>query len=258
MSQVWISFGVVLLFIVIGGFFAASEMALVSLREGQIAKLALEKPKRGGRLARLTADPNRYLAAVQVGVTLAGFLSAGFGAAKISPELSPYLEDLGLSEGLSSTISFVAVTIVIVYFSLVLGELAPKRLALQRSESVALAVAGTVNLVASISRPFIWLLSASTDLVVKLMGGDPSVGRERITEEELRGLVATHTELTEQERELIDDVFAAGDRELREIMIPRTDVEFMKEAQSRLKARGLNPGYACAECQWPSGITREW
>ena len=232
MSQVWISFGVVLLFIVIGGFFAASEMALVSLREGQIAKLALEKPKRGGRLARLTADPNRYLAAVQVGVTLAGFLSAGFGAAKISPELSPYLEDLGLSEGLSSTISFVSVTIVIVYFSLVLGELAPKRLALQRSESVALAVAGTVNLVASISRPFIWLLSASTDLVVKLMGGDPSVGRERITEEELRGLVATHTELTEQERELIDDVFAAGDRELREIMIPRTDVEFMKESMS--------------------------
>jgi putative hemolysin len=232
MSQVLINFGVVLLFIIVGGFFAASEMALVSLREGQIAKLALEKPKRGRRLARLTSDPNRYLAAVQVGVTLAGFLSAGFGAARIAPEISPYLEELGLSPGLSSTIAFVGVTIVIVYFSLVFGELAPKRLALQRSESVALVVAGTVNFVASIARPFIWLLSASTDLVVKVMGGDPSVGRERITEEELRGLVATHTELTEQERELIDDVFAAGDRELREIMVPRIEVAFMKESMS--------------------------
>lgn len=232
MSQVWINLGVVLLFIVIGGFFAASEMALVSLRESQITKLAQDRPKRGGRLARLTTDPNRYLAAVQVGVTLAGFLSAGFGAARIAPDLSPILEDLGLSEGLSNTIAFVAVTVVIVYLSLVLGELVPKRLALQRSESIALAVAGPVDFVAKISRPFIWMLSASTDLVVKLLGGDPSVGRERITEEELRGLVASHTELTEQERELIDDVFSAGDRELREIMIPRTDVAFMKESLS--------------------------
>ena len=136
MSEVLTEFAVVLLFVLIGGFFAASEMALVSLREGQIRQLAETHPKSGGRLARLTRDPNRFLAAVQVGVTLAGFLSAGFGASRISPQIAPLFENLGLGSGLANTIAFVLVTIVIAYLSLVLGELAPKRLALQRSEGV--------------------------------------------------------------------------------------------------------------------------
>ncbi len=221
---------VVLLFVLIGGFFAASEMALVSLRDSQLEKLSGGKSKRAARLVTLASDPNRFLAAVQVGVTLAGFLSAGFGASRIAPEIAPTFVEWGLSDGLANTLAFVLVTILIVYLSLVLGELAPKRLALQRVESIALFVAGPVDVVARIAKPFIWLLSVSTDAVVRLLGGDPEVGRERISQEELRGLVASHAELSEQERALIDDVFAAGERELREVMIPRTEVAFMLEA----------------------------
>lgn len=229
MSGILPNLAVVLLFILIGGFFAAAELALVSLRESQSLRLAADHPAKGARLLRLTQNPNRFLAAVQVGVTLAGFLSAGFGASQIAPAVAPWFEGLGLPANWSQTVAFVLVTIVIAYLSLVLGELVPKRLALQRSEGIALRTAGIVDLLARVSRPFIWLLSVSTDGIMRLLGGDPDVGRERITEEELRGLVRTHEELTPAERELIDDVFAAGDRELREVMIPRTEVAFLDQ-----------------------------
>jgi putative hemolysin len=227
MSGLAADFLVVLLFVLIGGFFAAAELALVSLREGQIDRLAAEHPRRGARLALLARDPNRFLAAVQVGVTLAGFLSAGFGASRISPQVSPWLQGLGLSQGWADTVAFVAITVLIAYLSLVLGELVPKRLALQRTEGIALRSAGVIDLVSRVSRPFIWLLSKSTDAVVRLLGGDPAAARERISEDELRGLVASHQELSPAERELIDEVFAAGDRELREVMVPRTEVAFL-------------------------------
>jgi putative hemolysin len=225
-SDILVNFGVVLVFILIGSFFAAAEIALVSLRESQVERLA-ERGSRGRRLAALVANPNRFLAAVQVGVTLAGFVSAGFGAAQIAPLLQPALESLGLAPGLAGTVAFIGVTLLIAYFSLVLGELVPKRLALQRPEAVALAVAAPVDLLAAFSRPFIWLLSRSTDVMVRLLGGDPDAGKEQITGEELRGMVAAHEDLTVEERELIDDVFSAGDRELREVMVPRTEVEFL-------------------------------
>ena len=227
MNGILPNLAVVLLFILIGGFFAAAELALVSLRESQALRLAADHPTRGPRLLRLVQDPNRFLAAVQVGVTLAGFLSAGFGASQIAPAVAPLFEGWGLAAAWSQTLAFILVTIVIAYLSLVLGELVPKRLALQRSEGIALRTAGVVDLTATVSRPFIWLLSASTDGIVRLLGGDPEVGRERITEEELRGLVRSHEDLTPAERELIDDVFSAGDRELREVMIPRTEVAFL-------------------------------
>lgn len=229
MNGILPNLAVVLLFILIGGFFAAAELALVSLRESQALRLAADHPTKGARLLRLTQNPNRFLAAVQVGVTLAGFLSAGFGASQIAPAVAPWFEGLGLPANWSQTVAFILVTIVIAYLSLVLGELVPKRLALQRSEGIALRTAGIVDLLARVSRPFIWLLSVSTDGIMRLLGGDPDVGRERITEEELRGLVRTHEELTPAERELIDDVFAAGDRELREVMIPRTEVAFLAQ-----------------------------
>ena len=121
----------------------------------------------------------------------------------------------------------IVVTVVIAYFALVLGELAPKRLALQRVESVALAAAGPINFMAIIFHPFIALLSVSSDAVVRLFGGDPAVGKEQITGADLRDMVASHADLSVEERELIDDVFAAGDRELREVMVPRTEVDFL-------------------------------
>jgi putative hemolysin len=225
-SDLWVNIVLVLFFILLGSFFAAAEIALVSLRESQVERLS-QRGRRGRTLASLVRDPNRFLAAVQVGVTLAGFISAGFGASQIAPALVPRLESWGLSEGWASAISFIGVTIVIAYISLVIGELVPKRIALQRAESTALILAGPVELLARITRPFIWLLSISTNALVRLLGGNPHSGKEQITGEELRDIVAATEELTAEERALIDDVFDAGDRELREVMLPRTEVAFL-------------------------------
>ena len=209
----------------IGGMFAAAEIALVSLREGQLRRLRESGGKRADLLNRLAQDPNRFLAAVQVGVTFAGFVSAGFGASSLVPILAPWLRDRGVPA--AEQISFVAITVLIAFVSLVLGELVPKRLGLQKSEAVAMALVRPISAIASVFRPFIWLLSHSTNAVVRILGLDPGLGRESITGEELRGMVAAHTELSDDERAFIDDVFDAGDRELREVMVPRTEVDFL-------------------------------
>ena len=227
MNQIWINVLVVLFFVLLGGFFAAAELALVSLRENQVQRLA-ESSRRGRRLATLTADPNRFLAAVQVGVTLAGFVSAGFGAARIAPELAQPLMSAGLAEGVAQTVAFVVITVLIAYLSLVLGELVPKRIALQRVERVALFTAAPIDFIARLFRPFIVALSFSTNAIVRIFGIDPTAGKESISGEELRDLVAGHEELSEEERNLIDDVFEAGERELREVMLPRTEVDFLE------------------------------
>jgi putative hemolysin len=235
-SEFLLNLGVVLVFTLVGGFFAAAEIALVSLRESQVQRIVTERGKRGKRLADLVEDPNRFLAAVQVGVTMAGFLSAGFGASRMSPQISPILVGWGLSQGAADAIAFVLVTILLVYISLVLGELTPKRIGLQRAEGIAVAVAGIVDWLARITRPFIWLLSRSTDVVVRMLGGDPNANREEISEDELRGILASQASLTPQERELIDDVFEAGEREVREVMVPRTEVDFIDASTPAYKA----------------------
>ena len=225
----------VAVFILVGGVFAATELALVTLREAQ-AKALADKGKRGARVARLLSSPNRFLAAVQVGVTLAGFLSAAFGAARLAVPVSGVLTNAGLPKGASDTVALVLVTLVISYFSLVFSELAPKRLALQRPERVALLFAPLLDRIAVLFRPVIWLLSKSTDVVVRLLGGDPNSQREAISEDELRGLVAAHESLTKDERKLIDDVFAAGERQLREVMLPRTEVAFLEASMTLSRA----------------------
>jgi putative hemolysin len=227
MNIFWQTMSMVLLFTVIGGIFAAAETALISLRDSQVKKLAATKGRRGRRLEKLMQDPNRFLGAVQVGVTLAGFLSAGYGASRLVPIFSPPIENLGLSKTLAETLAFVSGTLLIAYLSLVVGELTPKRLAIQHAERYALILSGLVDVMAKITAPFIWLLSKSSNALLRIVGGDPSAGKEQITGEELRGMLAAHEDLTHEERELIDDVFSAGDREIREIMIPRTEVAFL-------------------------------
>jgi putative hemolysin len=216
----------IVVFVLIGGVFAAAEMALVSLREGQLRSLA-HRGRRGATVARVAADPNRFLSAVQIGVTLMGFLSAAFGGATLASELSPVLVDLGMAESVAKPVSLVAITVVISYVSIVLGELAAKRLALQRAEGFALTLAPMVDRIASMARPVIWLLSKSTDVVVRALGGDPSANREQITGQELRDIVVAHESLGEEERRIVDDVFDAGHRQLRELMVPRTEVDFL-------------------------------
>ncbi|MGV9377318.1 hemolysin family protein [Nonomuraea sp. NPDC003707] len=216
----------VLVFILIGGFFAAAEIAMVSLRESQVRKLS-QRGRRGERVAKLAHDPNRFLSAVQIGVTVATMLSAAFGADRLAAQLVPVLEQWQVPKAVAPVLGLVLVTLAISYVSLVLGELAPKRLALQRAEGLSLYVAPFLDRIASLSRPIIWMLSKSTDLVVRLLGGNPEADREEVTTEELRDMVVGHTDLTADERKLIAEVFAAGKRQLREVMLPRTEVEFM-------------------------------
>lgn len=216
----------VLLLILVGGFFAAAEIAMVSLRESQVRRLA-GRGRRGARAARLARDPNRFLSAVQIGVTVATMLSAAVGADTLARELLPAVRGWGVPGSVAAPLALVLVTLVISYFSLVLGELVPKRIALQRAEGLSLLVAPFLDRMATLSRPIIWALSKSTDGVVKLLGGDPGADREEISTEELRDMVVGHHELTADERHLIAEVFAAGKRQLREVMLPRTEVEFM-------------------------------
>jgi len=235
-SDVWLNILMVVVFVLIGGAFSGAEIALVSLRESQVRALAESGGRRGKAVQRLLSDPNRFLAAVQVGVTLAGFFSAAFGASTLSQPLAEWFGTLGMGAGLAGTLALVLVTIMISYLSLVVGELTPKRLALQRPEGFSLLVAAPLNTIATMSRPVIWLLSKSTNLLVRLLGGDPSASGESISQEELRDLVTAHESLSSDERRLIGEVFRAGDREVREVMTPRTEVDFLDASMTASRA----------------------
>jgi putative hemolysin len=224
-SQVPWDILIVLLIVLVGGFFAAAEMALVSLREGQVRTLG-QRGKRGQRAAKLASDPQRFLAAVQIGVTIATLLSGTFGAATLATDLRAVLRH-HMSDALASTLALAVVTIGISFFSLVLGELAPKRIALQRSERISLLAAPLLDRISTAARPLVWLLGKSVNLVVRVLGGDPAVGRGVMTEEELRDLVAGHQALSADERKIVGEVFDAGKRQIREVLVPRTEVEFL-------------------------------
>ena len=212
--------------IVLASFFVAAEIALISLRDSQVREIAT-RGKRGARVAALAAHPNRLLAAVQIGVTVSGFLSAALGADQLGDYVIPWLESLGISNAWSTTISLLSVTLVIAYFSLVFGELVPKRVALFKAEEIAMATAGIINVVANIFRPLIWLLSRSTDIVLRAFGIDPKEARSQISEEELLDLVSGHAALSDEERDIVEEVFNASERQIHEVMVPRTEVDFM-------------------------------
>ena len=227
---------IIFIFSAVGAVFVAAETALITLRDAQVKKIGESKGRRGRRLEKLVKNPNRFLATGQVGMTLAGFLSAAFGEQRLSSIFVPILEGWGLSTGVADAISFVGSTVLVAYIALVFMELTPKRLALQNSERYALILAGPLDVLAKVFSPFIWLLSKSTNFVVRLLGGNPGAGKEQISGEELRGMVAAHEDLTTTERELIDDVFEAGEREICEIMIPRTEVAFLDADMPIFKA----------------------
>jgi putative hemolysin len=225
-NGVLLSLGLVLLFVLIGGVFSAAELALVSLRDAQVRRMA-EIDKRGQRVARLRADSNRFLSAVQIGVTLSGFFSAAYGGATLSEPLAAVLTSWGLPSGVATTLAFVLVTIAISYLSLVLGELVPKRLALQRPEAVARAAAPMLDRVVVLFRPLIWLLGRSTNAVVRLLGLDPRASDDDVSPEELRDMVRTHRGLGTEQRRVLGDVFGAAHRTVSAAMIPRTEVDFL-------------------------------
>lgn len=225
----------VLLFVLVGGVFAATEMALVTLRESQINAIAT-RGRRGAKVAALARNPNTFLSAVQIGVTVAGFASAACGATSIAPSVAPLLENLGVPAPLAFTLATVLLTLAIAYLSLVLGELVPKRLAIQRNAQFAYTVAPVLDGFATVMRPVIWLLSVSTNALVRLLGGDPHKIVEELTEEELRDIVATHQGLPDDERRILDDVLSLRGRQISEVMRPRPQVVALDGAISLAEA----------------------
>ncbi|MGQ5265064.1 hemolysin family protein [Micromonospora sp. ZYX-F-536] len=199
---------------------SGSEMALVTLREGQLRRLG-RRTSAGNRLVQLTHDPNRYLATIQLGITLAGFLASAAAAVSLAEPLVAPLSFLGAA---ARPTSVVLVTVALTFVTLVLGELAPKRLAMQRAERWALLSAGPLDLLARLSRPAVWLLSRTTDAVVRLAGGDPRASREEMTEEELREMLVSQRGLSSQQREILTGAFDIAGRTLREILVARREV----------------------------------
>lgn len=240
MTGLWLQLGLVLFLVVVNAAFAGTEMALVSLREGQLQRLEKHSAT-GALLVRLAREPNQFLATIQVGITLAGFLASATAAVSLA---EPVEEPLSFLGGAAGPVAIVLVTLALSYLTLVLGELAPKRLAMQRSERWGLVMARPLAFLAKLSRPLVWLLSLSTDLIVRLAGGDPQMRREEVTEEELRDMVAVQPTFTPEQRRIIDGAFEIADRSLVEILVPRRDVFVVdsrwssSEALERLAASG--------------------
>ena len=230
--------GLVLAFILLAALFVAAEIALISLRDGQVRALS-ERGRRGEKVAKLAEHPNRFLAAVQVGITVSTLLSAALGAERLGRFLTPTFATWGLSESVADVLALVLVTLGVAYVSLVLGELVPKRLALQKTEAIALAAAPTIERIAILFRPVIWILSKSTDVVVRLFGVDPHKSRDAISEEEIINLVSGHATLGITEREIVEEVFNATDRQIHEFMIPRTEVDFLDQNMTVSQARDI-------------------
>jgi putative hemolysin len=173
-------------------------------------------------------DPNIFLSAVQVGVTVAGFFSSAFGAATIAPYLSRWLVRNGVVDDVADPLSLVVLTLLIAYCSLVLGELVPKRLAMQRASGFTTVLAPPLGLFARALRPVIRLLSVSTNLVVRLVGADPEARGEEVSLEELRRIVEDNRDLRPYSRQILTDVFRASERSLGDVLRPRPDVDFLR------------------------------
>ena len=220
MQPPWLEIGLVLLLILINAGFAGSEVALISLREGQLRRL--EQQGRQGRLvAWLARDPNQFLSTIQIGITLAGFLASAAAAVSLAEPLVPLLDVLG---GAAEPVAVVLVTMVLTYLTLVVGELAPKRIALQSPERWALRAARPLAAISTLTRPAVWLLSKSTDLLVRLAGADPGRQRQAVTEEEVRDMIATGGVFRPDQRRILAETIEIGARRLSDVLVPRRDV----------------------------------
>lgn len=218
---------VLLILILVNAFFAAAEIAFISLNDAKIEKQAKEGNKKAKQIRKMLKEPSRFLATIQIGITLAGFLSSAFAADAFADDLAPVLQKLiPFSMATWRSISIVLITIVLSYFSLVFGELVPKRLAMKKAEKIAFSTIGIVRAIAVIASPFVKLLTASTNGISKLFGIS-TTDEETVTEEEIRMMVDVGEEkgsIEESEKELINNVFEFNDKVVSEIMIHRKDV----------------------------------
>lgn len=226
-----IIFKLVLLFVLIlvNAFFAMSEIAIISLNDNLVEKQAEEGNKKAKQIVKLTENPSNFLSTIQIGVTLAGFLTSASASQSFGTMLADKLLSLpvALPASLVRGASVVVITVVMSYFSLVLGELAPKRIAMQKSEKIAFAVVGILLFVKKLTTPFVKVLSASTNLIVRLFGLDPNADEDVVTEEEIRMMVDVGQEkgvIEDIQKEMINNIFDFDDIDVSDIMTHRTDM----------------------------------
>jgi putative hemolysin len=227
--------GIVLFLILLNAFFAMSELAIVSSRRPRLQKMA-ERGHRGAALAlKLSEDPTQFLSAVQVGITLIGIVAGAYSGATIADPVADMLrESFPLLGSMADDAALVLVVSVITYLSLVVGELVPKRIAMNHADGIAAVVSRPIAFLAKIGTPLVWLLQRSTELLVKLLGG--SKEPQGVTQEEVRTLIAEGTEQGEiapAERHMLEGVFALADLPVRAIMTPRPDVEWVSKHDAR-------------------------
>lgn len=215
--------------IVLNAFFAASEIALISLNINKIKLMADEGNKKAQRLVNILSEPSKFLATIQIGITLAGFLASAFAAENFADPLVNLIKatQAPIPENVLKTVSVIIITLILSYFTLVLGELVPKRLAMKKAEQISFFVVSPLNLLSVVTSPFVKLLSVSTNSVVRLFGVDPSAEEKRVTEEEIRLLVDVGEEkgtIHESEKEMINNIFEFDNKIVSEIMTHRTEI----------------------------------
>jgi putative hemolysin len=229
--------------IFVNAFFAASEIAVISLNDNKIQKMAEEGHKKARQVLKLTANSSNFLATIQIGVTLAGFLTSAVAAQSLAVPLTRWLT--GLSAVLAQysvvvhTVSVVLITVIMAFLNLVLGELVPKRIAMQKAEAISFASIGVLNVVAAVMRPFVKLLSVSTNVMVRLFGLDPNAAVDNVTEEEIRMMVDVGGEkgvIEDTQKEMINNIFEFDDITAEEIMTPRTEVEVIEVNEDFMEA----------------------
>ena len=218
------SFILILVLVFVNAFFASAEMAIVSLNKTKINILAEEGNKKAKLLKNVMKDPNRFLSTIQVGITFAGFFASASAATSISYGFANFLE--GINVPYSDSIALVLTTLAISYITLVLGELVPKRIALQNSEKLAMSFIKPIIFISKLTKPFVWFLSFSTNIILKLFRVNTEGIEEQISREEIRSLIEIGEEngaINPSEREMIDGIIEFDDTTAKKIMTPRTE-----------------------------------
>lgn len=218
--------------IAVNAIFACAEIAVISINDNKLAKMAAAGDKRAIRLSTLTKQPARFLATIQVGITLAGFLGSAFAAGNFAGKLVNWMVSLGvaISPKTLETISILVITLILSYLTLVFGELIPKRVAMKKAEKLALGMSGFIYAISKIFGPLVWLLTISTNAALRIIGIDPNANDEEITEEEIRMMVDVGSEkgaIDFDERQFIHNVFELDNKTAEEVMTHRTEVVFL-------------------------------
>jgi len=231
-KSIWLTLGLQVVLIALNAIFACAEIAVISMNDNKIAKMAAEGDKRAIRLANLTNQPARFLATIQVAITLSGFLGSAFAAENFSGVLVDWLLGLGVpvAEDVLDSIAVIFITIVLSYFTLVFGELVPKQVAMRKTEALALGLSGLISGISKLCAPLVWLLTLSTNGVLRLLGIDPNANEEEVSEEEIRMMVDVGSEkgtIDSEEREFIQNVFEFDNLPVEEIVTHRTDLTIL-------------------------------